>query len=165
MKTHTYQIGDNIVGTGTTKTAARAAAESAAAAWASGDYEPDIISAHGWVGVVYREPDGFRYRIYYQDGAGMVRPFLSYPAEIRGGWDNANAACRYHIAQCIGDDRGFDVLQRRDAINEFGSWVEFQRRYRALIVAGYPHDAAHAAAGKAPHLTPEEISAADAICG
>lgn len=130
----------------------------------AGNYTPEIIAYRDCAALVWREPDGWRYRlINLGDGEGL-RHGPQYGT--LGHWTGADgksetmSAARYSLAQCgwsPADGTTMpEILKNADrrAHDEFTSWAQFQVRYALAKARGMTEIDCHDYAGKNP-MRPE----------
>lgn len=125
----------SLAGHGPNKTTAKADLEERIDKALDGSYTPRLIRVHGQTALVWRELDGWSYRII-----SLVRVNSDHAGYLHGNGGHAKSLAeaerqaRFHLAQVvfqIGGPTGLSAIQNADDRREHTSWCEFQYAYTA----------------------------------
>lgn len=125
----------------------------------SGSYNPHVLEWRGYVAIVFRCPDGWKWRqiVNPHDDFDKVKTGTVYGNRGDGTFEEAMNSARQSLAQCgwkPEDGKAAPSLFNplcKVAIQEFESWAEFQCRYHhAKTVLGMNDNDSHSYAGRNP---------------
>lgn len=121
-------------GSGRTVTEAKRDAGSKIEKALHGYYTPTMLRAADLIGIIWREPAGYSYKIIRPDSeSGQM--FGSSGCD----WDEKQAvsACARHMAQNIGSYAGLEKYIGRDGMRELDGYFAWQERFRKARDAGH----------------------------
>lgn len=114
----------------------------------SGYYTPYMMRAGDLLGVMWREPNGYSYKIIRPDTkAGQV---FGNSLCIGSTEADTREAMASHMAQNIGSYAGLEKHLTKYAMRDLDNYFEFQRKYSECKAAGMSDTDAHASASNRP---------------
>ncbi len=107
----------------------------------SGYYTPYMVRAGELIGIMWREPSGYSYKIIRPDTeSGQV-----FGNSLASGTTEADCRCSManHMAQNIGSYKGLEKHLTASAMRELDGYYAWQERYRKARAAGYSDNDAY----------------------
>lgn len=142
-----------MTGFGATVKAAKADAGAKIERALKADYSPIIIEHRDVVFLVFRQPEGYAYKVIRDESGWRTDAFVANEGENR---EDAIRAASRHLAQWTwraedGTEAPAFVKDKRDRA-EHRSWAEFQIRFAKARAAGLSDNEAHHYGGNALYM-------------